>query len=134
MNIVPMYITLRRTFDFSNVILLWIVFSIVFIALIFFFRYMNLKSRKYLFYNKEAVFYEGFLNIVQRTIPYEKVTDYILHKSVWDRMFGTGTIRLVTAGHLGGYGTHTVGGGVSIQYIENPDEVYNKLKSIIKNK
>jgi len=99
-------------------------------GLFLFFRMMNLRARRYLFYKTKAEFYEGFLNIVQRTVAYQKVTDCIMTKSVWDRMFGTGTIRLVTAGHEN-MGRYTVGGGIAIQYIENPNQVYQEVQKLL---
>ncbi len=102
----------------------------------FFFRIMNLKARQYLFYKDKAEFYEGFFNIVQRTVQYNKVTDCVLTRTVWDRIFGTGTIRLVTAGHIatpahGGYG---MGGGIGLQYLENSEEVYQKVQALLHSK
>ena len=97
----------------------------------FLFGFLNLKARKYVFYKDKAEFYEGFLNIIKRTVRYEKVTDSVLVKTVWDRLFGTGTIRLVTAGHEM-IGRTSVGGGIVIQYIDNPDEVYSKLEKLLK--
>ena len=49
-----------------------------------------------------------------------------MKKSVWDRMFGTGTIRLVTAGHEG-----KIGGGIGIQYVENPNQVYREVQKLL---
>src|SRR3989338_8209358 len=53
------------------------VISAMILIIISFFRIMNMRARKYLFYEKEAVFYEGFLSITQRTVPYEKITDFV---------------------------------------------------------
>jgi len=107
-----------------------IVIIVVVTGGIVFFRLMNLKARRYLFFKNKAEFYEGFLNIVQRTVSYQKVTDCVLTKSVWDRMFGTGTIRLVTAGHEG-TGRYAVGGGIAIQFVENPNQVYKEVQKLL---
>ena len=96
-----------------------------------FFSIMNLRARKYIFFEDRAEFYEGFLNIVQRTVRYTKVTDHVLYKTVWDRIFGTGTIKLVTAGHET-VGRYSTGSGVVIQYVRHPDEVYKKLEALLK--
>ena len=88
-----------------------------------FFRYMNLKDRKYLFFKEKIEFYDGFLNIVQKTVQYQKITDCILIKTVWDRMFGTGTISLLTAGHAFG--------GITLQFIEHPNQVYQQIQGLI---
>lgn len=111
-------------------ILAWFLTMLMVVLVVTFFRVMNLKSRKYLFYSIEAVFYEGFLNIVQRTVPYSKITDFVLYKSVWDRIFGTGTIRLITPGQEYSWGYNKFS-GIAIQYVENPDDVYKKLQAII---
>lgn len=124
---------------FNNLINYSLVFGIItamiLAIIIIFFRLMNLNARKYLFYQKKAEFFEGFLNIVQRTVQYDKVTDCVLTKSVWDRLFGTGTIRLITAGHMGdatysGY-LAQAGGGIALQYLNNPDEVYQRVQKLI---
>ena len=108
---------------------------LVFLVFNIFFRFMNLNSRKYVFYKDKIEFYEGFLNIVQRTVRYSMVTDCVLSKSVWDRMFGTGTIRLLTAGHFGvntgGYNMGNVSGGVAVQFVDRPDEVFSRVEKLL---
>src|SRR3989338_93397 len=120
---------------YARSVTLGIIVFLVLIGITFFFRFMNLKARKYIFYKDRAEFYEGFLNIVRRNVRYQKVTDCVLVRTVWDRIFGTGTIRLVTAGHEGGasyYGRHSPGGGAAIQYIEHPEETFKKVDSLLK--
>ncbi|MEK6932809.1 MAG: PH domain-containing protein [Nanoarchaeota archaeon] len=97
-----------------------------------FFKLMNLNARKYIFYKDQAEFYEGFLNILQKNVKYSKITDSSLSKSVWDRMFGTGTITLATAGNLISGNKAIMGGGIVMQYIEDPERVYSYLQRILK--
>lgn len=87
---------------------------------------MNLKARRYVFFKEKAEFYEGFLNIIFHSVEYRKITDCILTKTVWDRMFGTGTISLLTAGHLLG--------GITMQFVEHPDEIYTQIQELLKEK
>ena len=102
----------------------------VFVFLIMvFLSYMNLRARKYLFYTDKAVFYEGFLNVVQRTVSYDRVTDIVMIRTVWDRLFGTGTIRLVTAGEFGRH----MGAGLTLSYVENPRALHDKLESLMRD-
>ena len=91
------------------------------------------RARNYLFYKEKAEFYEGFLNIVQRTVQYDKVTDCILTRTVWDRLFGTGTIRLITAGHVAApaYGAYGISGGIALQYLEHSEQIYHKLQTLL---
>lgn len=127
--------------SFLRSIIAAVVIAMLTIAATIFFRFMNLNARKYIFYTNKAEFYEGFLNIVQRTVQYSRVTDCVLTKTVWDRLFGTGTIRLVTAGHEGGGYRYSVlgggtmmGGGISIQYVKNPDQVFQKVQELLGTK
>ncbi len=118
---------------FSRSIIVGVITGGVLMLLFLFLRLMNLNARRYVFYKAKAEFYEGFLNIVQRTVQYNKITDCVLTKSVWDRLFGTGTIRLITAGHMAGYqGSYAanLGGGLVLQYISNPDQIYQKLQKM----
>jgi uncharacterized membrane protein YdbT with pleckstrin-like domain len=108
------------------------VVSAIILIIITFFRLMNIRARKYLFYDKEATFYEGFLSIMERTVPYEKITDFVFYRSVWDRLAGTGTIRLVTAGHGYGASGRGFGGGTMMQYLPDAEENYRRLEAIIK--
>ena len=94
------------------------------------FRLLNLNARKYIFYPQKAEFYEGFLNIIQRTVHHNKVTDCILTKSVWDRLFGTGTISLATAGHQT-TARGALGGGINLQYLDKPDKLYKELQRLL---
>lgn len=89
-----------------------------------FVSYMNLRSRKYLFFDDKAEFYEGFLNIDRKVVRYDRVTDVSLRRPVWQRIWGTGSINLNTAG--GPYRE------LSIGYIENPEDVYEHVQSLIK--
>ena len=104
--------------------------AITIIVLALFFHLMNLSATRYLFFKNKAEFYDGFLTVVHRTIPYNRVTDCVLIRSVWGRMFGTGTIQIVTAGFENG-GRSFVGAGITMKYVRNPEEVYNHVRSIL---
>ena len=97
---------------------------------------MNLKNRKYIFYQGKVEFYEGFLVIDRKMVNYDKVTDCILRKGIFDRWFGTGTISLLTAGfdprgNISGWR----GSGIKMETIRNVEIVYTKLQKLLrKNK
>ena len=42
--------------------------------------------------------YKGILTKVQQNIPYRAITDFILHRSLYDRFLNIGSIRIQTAG------------------------------------
>ena len=116
----------------------WIGYLLAFVVVwgvAIFVRYMNLKHRNYNFFKDRAEFQEGFLNIDQKTVPYDKVTDITLRKTVWDRLFGTGTITVATAGTFGGRGFLNYGaGGIAIQYVETPDDEYKFIQQLVRKK
>ncbi len=116
---------------FSRSLIAGVIISLIIFILTIFLHFMNLNARRYIFYQKKAEFYEGFLNIVQRTVQYDRITDCVLTKSVWDRMFATGTIRLVTAGHAAAGNYQMMGGGITLQYLNNPDQVYQQIQELI---
>ncbi len=107
-----------------------VIAGIVIFLLLLFFRMMSLKSTKYLFYKDRLEHYDGFLNQVRRTLPYTKVTDCILNKNVYERVFGVGTILLLTAGQQG-VGRLAIYGGVKLAFAENPDQLYGKLMEML---
>ena len=119
---------------FSRSLIVGLVTGSALILIFLFLRLMNLNARRYVFYKSKAEFYEGFLNIIQRTVQYSKITDCVLTKSIWDRMFGTGTIRMITAGNIAGYhgaSASVAGSGIILQYLNNPDQIYQKLQKMM---
>ena len=42
--------------------------------------------------------YKGILTKMQQNIPYRAITDFMLHRSLYDRMLGLASIRIQTAG------------------------------------
>ncbi len=85
---------------------------------------MNLKAREYRFFSDIIEFYEGFLNTVKKVVRYDRITDITLTKSVWERIWNTGSIFINTAG--------SIGPEVKISYIEKPEETYQYVQKLIK--
>ncbi len=84
--------------------------------------YFNLKSREYRFKSEQVEVYEGFLNVTQSNVSYNRVTDISLNKPVSQRIFGTGTIHINTAG-----------GNIkeiNIGYVKNPDGEFQRVKQL----
>lgn len=87
--------------------------------------YFNLSNREYRFFDNEVEVYEGFLNISQDTISYDRVTDISFNRPIWQRLFGTGTILLNTAGG----NTQEI----RISYVDDPEREYNDIRDIVWN-
>lgn len=85
--------------------------------------FFNLNSREYRFYNNEVEVYEGFINITQNNTSYDRVTDISYSQPITQRIFGTGTVKLNTAGS----GYHEI----KISYVDNPEQEYKTLKRIV---
>ena len=99
--------------------------SLIFIIVIpLFLSYMNLKAREYRFFRDRIEFYEGFLNITRKLVRYERVTDITYTRSVWERLWGTGTIKINTAG--------SPYKEIRISYVRNSEKVYNDVQNLIK--
>lgn len=88
--------------------------------------YFNLNSREYRFYSNEVEVYEGFINIEQNNTSYDRVTDISYSQPITQRMFGTGTVKLNTAGS----GYHEI----KISYVDNPEQEYKSLKQIVEDR
>lgn len=89
------------------------------------FGYFSLKAREYRFGDDYLEWYEGFININKSNIAFNRVTDVSMSQPVVQRFFGTGTIKVNTAGSNG----HEV----KISYVDNPEQTYDRVRQITGN-
>ncbi|UCC92101.1 MAG: PH domain-containing protein [Candidatus Aenigmatarchaeota archaeon] len=101
-------------------ILFFIIIPIIFI----FTTFMNLRAREYRFFGDRVEFYEGFINIRRSIVRYDRITDVSFSRSIWDRYFGTGTIRLNTAG--------STWHAIDVSHITNSERIYEQVQGILK--
>jgi len=101
---------------------LFVIFVIILLPPLF--SYKNVKSREYRFFGDRIEFYEGFLNIDRKVVRYDRVTNVGFRKTIWDRLFGTGTIFLDTAGSFISE--------INIGYITNSERVYEEVQRLVK--
>lgn len=89
-----------------------------------------IKNLSYQIEEDRVTIYKGILSKQQQNIPYRAVTDFMLHRSLYDRVLGIGTIRIQTAGQ-----SHTATGyegqlsGLS-NWAELHQQLRDKLKSL----
>jgi len=57
-----------------------------------------IKNLTYFIEEERITIYKGILSKVQQNIPYRAITDFQLHRSLYDRFLGIGSIRIQTAG------------------------------------
>lgn len=81
----------------------------------------NLRSREYEFHDDHVKVSEGFLTKTHDTVPYNRITDVSFTKSVWQRIFHVGTVRLNTAG--------SNQQEITISYVDDPEAVYDEIAS-----
>ncbi|MGM5484577.1 MAG: PH domain-containing protein [Nanobdellota archaeon] len=86
--------------------------------------YLTLSNTKYNFYKDRVEYYEGFWNQNKYSVMYNRITNLGQTNSIYERIFGLGTIHISTgAGNT----------GALIKHVKNPDATYNKLQSIVQN-
>jgi uncharacterized membrane protein YdbT with pleckstrin-like domain len=56
------------------------------------------KNLSYYIEDDRITIYKGILTKQQQNIPYRAITDFVLHRSLYDRFLGIGAIRIQTAG------------------------------------
>ena len=70
-------------------------------------------------------YYDGFFTFNKKTVPYERITDINLNKSLFDRIFGVGTIKINTAGS-------SLISEINIRYIRNPENIFEEINREVK--
>jgi len=57
-----------------------------------------IRNLAYVIEEDRIIIYKGILTKIQQNIPYRAITDFMLHRSLYDRFLGIGAIRIQTAG------------------------------------
>jgi len=83
----------------------------------------NLRTQEYHFYDDHVAIHTGFLNVTRENVPYSRVTDVGLTESVWQRLFGVGTVTVDTAG--------SDGTAIRLSHVKRPETVYDAVQSLI---
>lgn len=56
------------------------------------------KNLKFVIEEDRIIIHKGILSKIQQNIPYRAVTDFMLHRSLYDRFLGIGSVNIQTAG------------------------------------
>ncbi len=89
-----------------------------------------IKNLSYYIEDERVTIYKGIVSKIQQNIPYRAVTDFVLHRSLFDRILGIGAIRIQTAGQSHsstGYEGKLLG---LIDYEELHQQLRAKIKSL----
>jgi uncharacterized membrane protein YdbT with pleckstrin-like domain len=107
---------------------------------------LNYSRTEYRFFSDRLEFEEGFFSINEKTIRYQDVKEVTLHKGVFQRIYGLGTIYLATIAtgtSPWGYGSGSFNpfnafgfgnisaSGVSVRDIADPDQMFDKIRQLV---
>lgn len=92
-----------------------------------YFLHGELKHRSYLIHEDAVEIKDDFFDKESNLAQFENITDVKLEKPFIQRLFGTGNIRLSTAGK----GTESE---LVIRYVDNPDEYYQELSKLVNSR
>ena len=87
-----------------------------------------IRNLAYVIQEDRITIQKGILTKTQQNIPYRSITDFILQRSLYDRILGIGSIRIQTAGQSqspSGYEGNMAG---LIQYERLHDQLRGKLQ------
>src|SRR5215470_8682880 len=111
----------------------------------YFGKKLNYSRTEYRFFADRLEFEEGFFSINKKVISFQNVKEVSLHKGIFQRLYGLGTIYLATlatgslpgSNAFGPFGFWALGfgnisaSGVSVRDIANPDAEFEKIRRIV---
>ena len=87
-----------------------------------------IKNLTFFIEDDRVTIFKGILTKEQQNIPYRSITDFILHRSLYDRFLGIGTVRIQTAGQ-----SHTATGYEGqLSGLINWEDIHKQLREKIK--
>ena len=106
----------------------------------YFGKKLNYSRTEYKFLNDRLEFEEGFFNINEKVIRFKDIREVTLRKGFFQRMYDLGTIYLATEAtgsaprtnvfNALGFGNISAS-GVGVCDVRNPDETFERIRSII---
>ncbi|HEY1709422.1 MAG TPA: PH domain-containing protein [Rhizomicrobium sp.] len=100
---------------------------------------LNYSRTIYKFYDDRLEFEEGFFTLNKKVIRYRDVKEITLHKGLFQRIYGLGSIYLATLATGSsrsnnlfaalGFG-NVSSSGVTVRDVANPDEAYDKIRRL----
>ena len=98
-------------------------------AIILLFSKLWIDRLSYIIKDSSITIYKGIFTKIEQNIPNTKVTDFILHRDLFDRFMGIGSIKVQTAGASGAVGFEGKLDGI-LDYEEVHRNLRNKLISM----
>jgi uncharacterized membrane protein YdbT with pleckstrin-like domain len=101
---------------------------------------LNYGRTEYRFFDDHLEFEEGFFSINKKVIQYRDVKEVTLHKGIFQRPYGLGTIYLATLATGSsqtfnpfvalGFGNVSAS-GVSVRDISDPDQAFERIRQLV---
>jgi uncharacterized membrane protein YdbT with pleckstrin-like domain len=106
----------------------------------YFGKKLNYTRTQYSFYDDRLEFEEGFFSQNKKVIRYRDVKEITLHKGLFQRIYGLGSVYLATLATGSsrspnvfstlGFGNVSAS-GVTVRDIESPDETYERIRNLV---
>jgi len=106
----------------------------------YFGKKLNYGRTEYRFFPDHVEFEEGFFSVNKKIIRFADVRELTLHKGIFQRIYGLGTIYLATvatgsfqnfnAFRALGFGNVSAS-GVSVRDISDPDQTYERIRRLV---
>ncbi len=90
--------------------------------------YLWIKNLSYRIEDERVTIFKGILTKVQQNIPYRAVTDFMLQRTIYDRLLGIGSICIQTAGQS----LSATGYEGQLSGLVNFDNLHRNLRSKLK--
>ncbi len=101
------------------------VFVVPFVAYVL--KRNTYSQTEYRFFDDHLEYAEGFLNVENKSIQFDKVQESSMTRGVIQKTYGVGTIVLKTAGQ-------SPNSGIYLRDIESPEDIYDTVKQILSHK
>ena len=101
----------------------------ILVAIILLFHKLWIDRLSYIIKDSSITIYKGIFTKIEQNIPTSKVTDFVLHRDLFDRFMGIGSIQVQTAGASGAVGYEGKIDGV-LDYEEVHKNLRDKLISM----
>lgn len=83
-------LSVLSTIGIIGILLMWIISTII--------SYLWIKNLEYEVLSDRVKIYQGILTKTQKNIPFRMITDFVLERTLYDRMLGIGSVKIQTAG------------------------------------
>ncbi len=106
----------------------------------YFGKKLNYSRTEYRFFADRLEFEEGFFSINEKVVRFRDISEVTLHKGVFQRLYGLGTIYLATlaTGSSGNFNPFVALGfgnvsasGVSVRDITDPDQMFERIRQLV---